>query len=455
MSKEQVAIVKVEEQRLDQALQEMISLLGGLEEIVPRNSRVLVKPNFTFAPTHCGITHPEVVEGVVRMLAAASPREVLIAEGSGDTYTSQSFRFQGMYRIAARYGARVVDLNLEEGVKTRVPEGLGREHIMVPRAVVESDVLVSIPIFKLWGGSPLSLCLKNLIGLYGGRYYGYNKDSDSGAKEDPFYGLAGEVGTELGAHKPTLADSICAMNSVVPTHLAIIDALEGGDGRGNYLRMDTLIAGRNPVATDAVGMAVAGFSAAEHRTFALCAERGLGPCRLEDIEVKGRGIEDVAFPLERLKENVLELPVRYCLGLLSTGELHQIHRAFALYGVLPEETGAPASRKELLDTLGVLLERTGSFEGILDLCGEQALSLLELLIAEGGTSGDIESLQETFGKQRGGGPHLSFAPAARLLGRLGLACAVEGACHSYFVLPEGVVAAFQGHRQASLLQQPS
>jgi hypothetical protein len=42
--------------------------------------------------------------------------------------------------------------------------------------------------------------------------------------------------------------SICALNSVVETHLAIIDGLEGSDGRGNFIRLDTLIAGRNPVA---------------------------------------------------------------------------------------------------------------------------------------------------------------------------------------------------------------
>jgi len=455
MRKEQVAIVRVEEQRLDRALQEMIALLGGLEEAVPRGSRVLVKPNFTFAPTHCGITHPEVVEGVVRLLAEASPRQIVIAEGSGDTYTPQSFRFQGVYRIADRYGAEVVDLNLEEGIRAPIPEGLGREYVVVPQAVIESDVLVSIPIFKLWGSSPLSLCLKNLIGLYGGRYYGYNKDSDTGAREDPFYGLAGEVGTELGAHKPTLADAICAMNSAVPTHLAIIDALEGSDGGGHYLRMDTLIGGRNPVATDTVGLAVAGLRADEHRTFSLCAERGLGPCRLEEIAVKGRSVEEVAFSLERLRDNVLELPVRRCLELLSTGELHQIHRAFGLYGIREETTSTPESREGLLAVLGDVLESAGSFERILDQCDQQALNLLELLIAEGGTSGDVESLRTAFGELHGGGPYKNFAPTARLLGRLGLAYPVEGACYSYYVLPEGIVAAYQSRCGPSRSRPPS
>jgi uncharacterized protein (DUF362 family) len=121
-----VAIVKVVEQRLDEAVAQSVALLGGLDEIVPRGSKVLVKSNFVFPPTDRGITHPELIEAVVRLLVDTAPAEIAIAEGSADVYTTQGFRFQGMGRIAARYGARLVDLNLEEGVKKDVPEGLGQ-----------------------------------------------------------------------------------------------------------------------------------------------------------------------------------------------------------------------------------------------------------------------------------------------------------------------------------------
>ena len=51
--------------------------------------------------------------------------------------------------IAARYGAKLVDLNLEEGIKIPVPPGLGRDYVMIPRAIVKSDILISLPVFKL------------------------------------------------------------------------------------------------------------------------------------------------------------------------------------------------------------------------------------------------------------------------------------------------------------------
>jgi len=439
LSKERVAIVRITEQRIDEALQHMLDLLGGLDTIVPRGSRVLIKPNFVFPPTDRGVTHPELIEAVVRMVADTEPKEILIGEGSADVYTSQGFRFQSMGYIAARYGAKLVDLNLEEGIKTPVPSGLGRDYIMLPKAVVESDILISLPVFKLWS-SPVSLSLKNLIGLYGARYYGHNKDSQQRAN-DPGYALPGEVGSELGVHQPNVPMSICAMNSVVKTHLAIIDALEGGDGSGNWIRLDTLVGGRNPVATDTVACQMAGITASEHDTFSLCAEYGLGPCDMEPIEVVGENLEDVFFDLQRLRDNVLEMPVRFCLNLLSTGELMQIQNALKLYYLV--EAGAPMieDRETLSAMLTEVISSEGYYERALARCTDYALDLLDAIVEKGGTSGSMVSARKAFGERFKAS---YYYPAHRTLTRLGLAYAVDSAASPYYLLPEGIAAAGKG-----------
>ena len=436
---ETVAIAKVAEQRLDEALRRIATLLGGLDDVVPRGSRVLIKPNLTIVPTDRGVTHPELTEAVVRLVADFSPSEIVIAESSGDCYTSGCFRFQGLYRIAARYGAKLVDLGVEEGVRTPVPEGLGREYVMIPRAVVEADRLISLPVFKLWGASPMTLSLKNLFGLYGARYYGHNKNSDQMAQQYPHYGLPGEVGVELGVHQPTVAQSICAINSVVKTDLAIVDALEGSDGRGNWLRLDTLIAGRNPVATDTVGLAMAGFDAREHATFSLCAERGLGPVDLQNIHVVGRTIEEAGFNLQRLQDNVLEMPLAFCLNLLSTGELRQVGRALQLYGLAPGGVALPEGRAPLLTALTSAVSAGGYYKRALAKIGDNTRHLLDMIVAEGGTSGDLAAIRSRFTEAMYGKESPYYAPGTRELQRLGLAYAVEGINRDYYLLPEGLV----------------
>ncbi|MBC7234659.1 MAG: DUF362 domain-containing protein [Chloroflexi bacterium] len=442
MPKERVAITKVQEQRLDEALEHGLELIGGLERIAPAGSRVLIKPNYTIVPTDRGITHPEVVEAVTRAVAARSPAQIVIAESSGDYYTSYCYRLEGLYRIAARYGARLVDLNVEEGVRVPVPADLGRDHVMVPRVVADSEVIISLPVFKLWGGSPMSLCLKNFFGLYGARYYGHNKHSREIVREHPFFALPGEVGEEPGIHSPSVAQSVCAINCAVPTHLGIIDALEGGDGGGNWIRLDTLIVGTNPVAIDTVGMALAGYDARNYPTFTLCHEHGLGPCNLEDIEVVGSPLEECAFRLERLRDNVLEMPLDYCLNLLSTGELQQMVRGMQLHGLLPQSP-PPSERGDLLALLKERIAAPDYYREALAQLGEHPRKLLELIIERGGTSGDLVAIRNALSEYFGGGESLHYAPAARTLLRLGLAYPVDGAWRHYYLLPEGLLSVYR------------
>ncbi|MBT4497847.1 MAG: DUF362 domain-containing protein [Gemmatimonadetes bacterium] len=435
MSTERVGIVRVNEQRLDEALARVVGLLGDLGDIVPRGSRVLIKPNFVFPPTNRGITHPRLVEAVVRLAVEAGAGEIMIGEGSADVYTSQGFRFQGMDGVAARYGAELVDLNLEEGVRKEVPEGLGRDYIMVPRAVAECDVLISLPVFKIWGNNPLSLSLKNLIGVYGARYYGHNKDSRERA-DDPEYAIPGDLGTEMGAHQPNAAKAICAMNAVVPTQLAIVDALEGSDGGGHWIRLDTLVAGTNPVATDVVACQMAGFIAAEYELFRLCRDYGLGPSTMEEIEVVGEKVEDVSFDLKRLRNNVLEMPIDFCLNLLNTGELEQMQRALKVYGLIEEDGPEWEQREGLLAALMDLISAEGYYERALGKCTDYALKLLDILVERGGTAGSMVAVERAFGERYDG---LYCYPAHRVLTRLGLAYAVDSAAEPYYLLPEGVM----------------
>ena len=128
------------------------------------------------------------------------------------------------------------------------------------------------------------------------------------------------------------------MNLARPSDLTVIDAIEGSDGKGNYVRMDMLMVGKNAVATDAVALAVAGFVPQEQEQIRLCSQMGLGPGRLDQIEVVGESIEDVQFTLGRLNEGILELPISYCLDRISLGELQIIGNGLKMYGFLPPDT---------------------------------------------------------------------------------------------------------------------
>ena len=438
LTKDKVSIVRVWEQDTFAAVKQSVSLLGNLDLIIPAGSKVLVKPNIVMAPTERNVTDPIVLEAVVRLIRNTSPKEIIIGEGAADSYTWSAFRLYNIYDMASRYGARVVDLNTDEAIRTEVPPEVGREYVMLPRTVAEADVVVSVPTYKLWMNKlPMSLSLKNLFGCYGARYYGHNKNSHELAATEPDRTLEGEVGVERGIHHPSVEQSIAAINLARPSDLTVIDGLEGSDGQGNYLRMDMLVAGINAVATDSVALAIAGFVPSQQEQVRLCSQMGLGPCHLEEIAVVGESIDAVQFDLKCLTRNVIEMPLPYCLDRISFGELGIIFNGLQIHGFASEpDTLAEGRREATVQLLDIMLS-DGFIKRALSSLPDTGRKVLKLIIERGGTSGDYFDI--LFAYTAGTGESNSFWAGLRSLMRLGLAFIFHGQHKPYIILSEGVV----------------
>ena len=91
MNKPKVGIVRIHEQNTYAAVQSAIELIGGLEDAIPSGSKILVKPNLVMGPTERGITNRVVLEAVLRLASSTSPKQIVIGEGSADSYTWRVF----------------------------------------------------------------------------------------------------------------------------------------------------------------------------------------------------------------------------------------------------------------------------------------------------------------------------------------------------------------------------
>ena len=219
----------------------------------------------------------------------------------------------------------------------------------------------------------------------------------------------------------------------------MIDAIEGSDGKGNFVRMDTLIVGTNPVATDAVGLAVAGFVPEDQIQMQLCSQYGLGPCRLDQIEVVGESIESVRFRLQRIPDNVCELPLAFCFDRLHISEFDIIERGLKFYGFLPQNECLGHSRQEVVTKLLGICEAEGYLTLALESLPENARVVLGRIIAGGGTSNSyFDILDDYVGEYRESN---SFWSGLRALMRLGLAFVFDGQHKPYILLAEGVIEA--------------
>lgn len=309
-----VSIVRIINDKIDSAVEQAIDLLGGIATVTQGKNRILLKPNLVFDSADC-TTKPSVIGALARLLQNAG-KEVSIGEGSagasgfnvvgGTSYLTrcedilngmQQYVFDQLaYTSLARsLGVPLVNLHTGEMVTVPVPAGLFWKELALHRALVDTDLLVSVPMMKTHVCATVTLGLKNVIGLYPGAVYG---------------SCRWWVHDNLVSVSPGVAFEILDMVQVNKMGLTVIDAYRAMEGNGptggNLVSMNLIIAGTSPLAADMVGAAVMGFTNLEAiPTFKYAHALGMTPATLADIEIRGE-------PIANVKRNFVRPSVGSC-----------------------------------------------------------------------------------------------------------------------------------------------
>lgn len=294
-------------------LRDMLDDLGGLDDVVGSGDRVVIKTNLTGGIANKGpagmaaidtfVTHPEVVRALVELVRDAGAREIFVVEA---VYEWGSYVEWGYEEAMKDLDVTLVDLNATEPyndyVQVAVPGGseIYSEYTFNP-ILAETDAFMSVGKMKCHNSAGVTHALKNLIGLVPARFYQLSAQHNHRSE---FHGPTEE---SAGFRLPRI---IVELNKARPINLALIDGIlttEGGEGpwiRGVApIAPGVLIAGKDPVATDAVATAAQGFDPTASAMTApfvrsenylqLAADHGLGTYRLDEIEVMGAGIDEV------------------------------------------------------------------------------------------------------------------------------------------------------------------
>ena len=195
------------------------------------------------------------------------------------------------------------------------------------RAYADTDVMVSLAKLKNHITAGVTLSMKNLFGSTPNALYGSEAGSEDatagrfvlhdphGGEHIKLPGLKQETfSADATWRVPHITADICAAR---PVHLAIIDgitAMSGGEGpwcsEAGPLKVTTpgvLIAGLNPVSTDAVATGVMGYenprAVRGTKPFHFCdnhlllaEQAGVGNADLHQIEVLGLPVEKARYP---------------------------------------------------------------------------------------------------------------------------------------------------------------
>jgi uncharacterized protein (DUF362 family) len=327
------------------ALAGMFDQLGGLRKLV-NGKTVAMKINVTGSPPNffhdlpIGNTywvHPQVIGSVIHLLGKAGARRIRVVESpTGSKLGSlQEFLATAKWNVSdftsAASGVEFENTNLPGAWGTYkrywVPGGgLMFKAYDMSRAYDDCDVFVSPAKLKEHATAGVTLSMKNCFGNTPTTIYGQGVGLDEpsktpqggrsmlhmGNRQPPKSSLAENDPTsprDPGYRVPRIvADLVTAR----PIHLAIIDGVEsvaGGEGpwiKGfRTVRPGLLVAGTNPVSTDAVSMALMGFDPMADRgtapfekcdsTLKLAEQSGVGTRDLRRIEVRGVPIDKARF----------------------------------------------------------------------------------------------------------------------------------------------------------------
>ena len=197
----------------------------------------LLADGFPFASRLIGAA----AEAFLRLGAAS----VVVAEGPGHHRdTDLVVHETGLADQLTQRRIRFVDLNRDELIKTKLRanySGLG--HLWLPRTVLASDFIVSMPKVKTHHWTGVTLSMKNMFGIVPGSRYGWPKN----------------VLHWAGIHESIL--DICA---TVRPHFVIADgiiAMEGdGPLNGTPKALHTILLADDPVAADSALTRLLGFN---------------------------------------------------------------------------------------------------------------------------------------------------------------------------------------------------
>lgn len=245
--------------------EEAISALGGMKRFVKSGDVVWVKPNIAWdrTPEQAGNTNPHVVRTLVRLCYEAGAKKVKVGDNPCND-AEKSYPRSGIEAAAKEAEAEVVYLDRTRFRETEIG-GARLSKIPLYPDIIESDLVISVPVMKHHSATTVTACMKNYMGVVENRRK-FHQDLPGCIRDITVY------------MKPRLSvlDAIRVLTRNGPT---------GGD-LADVKQLNTLAAGVDIVALDAFGCELLGYKAEEIGTVAAGYEAKLGQIDYRKLALK-------------------------------------------------------------------------------------------------------------------------------------------------------------------------
>ena len=238
------------------ATKKAIELLGGTQKFIRKGQTVFIKPDLSTPIGVPASTDPLIIGTIAKMCFEADAKKVLVGDNPfGGISSKNLFKFTGLDEYLNSIGVTLINLEKENFEPIKVSESKVLTEIQLPKCVLNSDVLISIPTMRTDILSDVALSIKNLHGLL----------------PDAQYFLIYKEGIHEG-----LTDVLKA----IKPDLIIMDSFIGGEGQGpfNLSGIETKfnLASTDSIAIDSIAASIMGFNPLQIKHIKLAQELNLG-----------------------------------------------------------------------------------------------------------------------------------------------------------------------------------
>jgi uncharacterized protein (DUF362 family) len=240
--------------------------LGGMKRFISRGDIVVVKPNMGWdrAPQFAANTNPFVVGAVVRMCFDAGASRVKVFDNTCDNARS-CYSASGITAEAKRNGAEIIFMEDRKFIEVDV-RGNTLKKWPIYKDALEAGKIINVPVAKDHGISRLTLSMKNMMGVMGGRRGKLHRNLDENLVD-----MARFMRPAL-----TILDAVRILTANGPT----------GGSLKDVKKLDMVIAGTDMVAIDSYGATLFGMKGSDLGCVKLASAAGIGRMDIENLKIQ-------------------------------------------------------------------------------------------------------------------------------------------------------------------------
>lgn len=243
-----------------------VEVMGGMSRFVKKGGSVVIKPNMAWdrGPEYAANTNPQVVAALVQLCFESGVRRVNVFDRTCNS-AQRCYESSGIKKAAQEKGANVYFVDDWNFVDAKFDYESPMQDWPIYRDAIVCDTFINVPVLKHHRLANLTISMKNLMGVCGGR--------------------RGLIHQNIGRKLADLTDFISPDLTIIDAYRILDDNGPNGGDLKDVKLFKTIIAATDPTLADTYACKLAGRDPLSVSGISEAIDRGFGSSDLSGADI--------------------------------------------------------------------------------------------------------------------------------------------------------------------------